>query len=63
MAYRHGANLSAIVAYNITDQLRAGYAHDFTTTQLRTQQSGTHEIMLQYDFRFNREKTLSPRYF
>lgn len=62
-AYRHEASMSAIAAYNITDQLRAGYAYDFTTGELRTQQSGSHEIMLSYDLRFNKDKTLSPRYF
>lgn len=62
-AYRNGDSMSGIVAYNITQQLRAGYAYDFTLTELRTQANGTHELMLQYDLRFNKEKTLSPRYF
>lgn len=62
-AYRHQAAFSALIAYQITDQFKVGYAHDFTTTALRTYQSGTHELMLSYDLRFNKEKTLSPRYF
>ncbi|MEO8066576.1 MAG: type IX secretion system membrane protein PorP/SprF [Flavobacteriales bacterium] len=63
IAYRNEDSISGIVAYNITEQFRAGYAYDFTLTALRSQQGGTHELMLQYDFRFNKEKTLSPRYF
>jgi type IX secretion system PorP/SprF family membrane protein len=63
MAYRHEDSMAAIAAYNINEQFRIGYAYDFTTTMLRTQQSGTHELMLQYDFRFSKEKALSPRYF
>ena len=63
VAYRNEDSMSGIIAYNITEQLRAGYAYDFTLTPLKTQQSGTHELMLQYDLRFNKEKTLSPRYF
>lgn len=64
LAYRHQDSMSGILAYNINEQFRLGYAYDFTTTVLRTQNSsGTHELMLQYDTRFNKEKTLSPRYF
>ncbi|MFZ1686227.1 MAG: type IX secretion system membrane protein PorP/SprF [Flavobacteriales bacterium] len=63
VAYRNEDSMSGIVAYNITEQFRAGYAYDFTLTALRSEQSGTHELMLQYDLRFNKEKALSPRYF
>lgn len=62
-AYRNQAAVSALIAYQITDQFKVGYAHDFTTTALRSYQSGTHELMLSYDLRFNKERTLSPRYF
>jgi type IX secretion system PorP/SprF family membrane protein len=62
-AYRNEDAVSAIIAYQITDQFKVGYAHDFTTSALRSYHSGTHELMLSYDLRFNKEKTLSPRYF
>ncbi len=62
-AYRNEDSMAGIIAYNITPQFRAGYSYDFTLSPLKTQQSGSHELMLQYDFRFNKEKTLSPRYF
>jgi type IX secretion system PorP/SprF family membrane protein len=62
-AYRHEDSMAGIIAYNITEQLRAGYAYDLTLSPLRRQQGGSHELMLQYDLSFTREKTLSPRYF
>ena len=40
VAYRNEDSMSGIIAYNITEQLRAGYAYDFTLTPLKTQQSG-----------------------
>jgi type IX secretion system PorP/SprF family membrane protein len=63
-AYRQwGGSLSAFVAYNVSDQLRIGYAHDFALSAIRAYQTGTHEIMLNYDMYFNRQKARSPRYF
>ena len=62
-AWRSQAMISVIAAYQITDQFKIGYAYDLTTTALRTYQSGSHELMLSYDLRFNKQKTLSPRYF
>ena len=62
-AYRNSDAISAIIAYQINDRFKLGYAHDFTTSRLRSYHSGTHELMLSYDMRFNMEQTLSPRYF
>lgn len=62
-AYRNQSSFSAIVAFQATEQFRVGYAYDFTTTELRGYQSGSHELMLTYDLRFNKDKILSPRYF
>jgi len=62
-AYRNQSSCSAIAAFQVTDQVKVGYAYDFTTTELRGYQSGSHELMLTYDLRFNKNKILSPRYF
>lgn len=62
-AYRAGDSMDAILAYQITDQLKAGYAYDFGLSELQDHHGGSHELMLSYDLRFNKEKTLSPRYF
>jgi len=52
-----------VFQYQINDQLRAGYAYDHTLTDLMSYNSGSHEVMISYDFRFNKSKILSPRYF
>jgi len=47
----------------ITDQFRAGYAFDATTTNIGQYNAGTHELMIGYDLHFSKGRTVSPRYF
>ncbi|MCB9165242.1 MAG: type IX secretion system membrane protein PorP/SprF [Flavobacteriales bacterium] len=61
--YRLGNSFGVMGQYQINDQLRAGYAFDLTTTAIGAYNAGTHEVMLSYDFRFLRGRTISPRYF
>lgn len=62
-SYRTGDSWAAILSYQATPQLRIGYSYDYTTTQLRQYSSGTHEITIGYDFSFNKDKVVTPRYF
>lgn len=62
-SYRTGDAVVGIVEYQLTKQLRFGYAYDFTLTELRNHSSGSHEIMLGYDFGYDIQKVKSPRYF
>lgn len=62
--YRTGDALVGMLEYNITPKFRAGYAYDFTTTDIKTYSAGSHEIMLGYDFGVAGViKKRSPRYF
>lgn len=61
--YRLGNAFGVMAQYQLNDQLRAGYAFDLTTTRMGAYNAGTHEIMLSYDFRFLKGRTISPRYF
>lgn len=61
--YRTSADISALMELRITPQVRIGYAYDRSTTTLRTYNSGSHEFMLRYEFSFDRNRVLSPRYF
>lgn len=64
LGYRTQDALIGMVEYNITPQLRAGYAYDYTLTDIQTYSSGSHEVMIGYDFGKNVSiKTRSPRYF
>ena len=61
--YRTSADVSALMELRVTPQVRIGYAYDKSTTALRNYNSGSHEFMLRYEFSFDRNRTLSPRYF
>jgi type IX secretion system PorP/SprF family membrane protein len=62
--YRTGDALIGMLEYNITPQLSAGYAYDFTLTDIAEYSNGSHEVMVAYDFGKRIEiKTRSPRYF
>ncbi len=62
-AYRFQESVAAIASFQFTDHLQAGYSYDFGTNDLADYHSGTHEIMLTYDFFRNEVKTKNPRYF
>lgn len=61
--YRTGDALVAMVEYQVTPQLRIGYAYDMTTSKLRTYTTGSHEIMLGLDFGKDLLRIKTPRYF
>lgn len=61
--YRTSADILGLLEVQINPQIRIGYAYDHSVTRLRNYNSGSHEIMLRYEFGFNGSKFLSPRYF
>jgi len=63
VSYRTGDALVALFDINITPQLRAGYAYDFTISDLNKYSNGTHEVMIGYQFGKDKIKTRTPRYF
>lgn len=61
--YRTGDALVGMVEYQVTPQLRIGYAYDMTTSRLRSYGAGSHEIMLGLDLGRDLIKIKTPRYF
>ena len=61
-SYRSGDAVTGLVAYNISKQLRAGYAYDHTLSPMRSYSKSSHEFMLQYELRY-KLKAMNPRYF
>ena len=61
--YRLGNGIGVMAQYRFNEQLRIGYAFDLTTTRIGAYNAGTHEVMVSYDFRFSKGRTISPRYF
>lgn len=61
-SYRTGGTLVGLLGIQITPQFNLGYSYDYTTTSLRRFNTGSHELMLRYEFGY-RMKAMSPRYF
>lgn len=61
--HRLGDSFSALMQLQLNEQLRVGYAYDYTISKLTKYNYGSHEIMLSYDFIYRKDKILSPRYF
>ena len=62
-SYRSGDAILGIVEFQVSNKLRVGYAYDYSLTDIRSVNSGSHEIMLGYDFSKNILKVKNPRYF
>lgn len=63
VSYRTKSALCFLAKINLTNQLSAGYAYDYTLDQLQNVTKGGHELMLTYNFLFFKSNTLSPRSF
>ncbi len=61
--YRSGDAVSAMAQWIISKNLRIGYAHDFTITDLKNFHTGVHEIMVSYEITTAKRVYVSPRYF
>ncbi len=65
VSYRFEDAVVALAGFNITRNLKIGYAYDFSTSRLSGYNNGSHEIMLLYNFDLLnfRNKHTSPRFF
>ena len=61
--YRSGDAIGAVAQWIIDNRLRIGYAYDFTLTDLRHYNQGSHELMISYEIAFTKKRYVSPRYF
>lgn len=62
-SYRSDESIIALLEYQISRKFRFGYSYDYTLGTLGNYSSGSHEIMIGYDFGFAVTKMKSPRYF
>lgn len=64
VSWRSLSDFDALIELQLTDQLLLGYSYDFaSTTDLSRVNSGSHELMLNYRFRYAKNKVITPRYF
>lgn len=61
--YRQSSAVGFMAGFQLSPQLRVGYAYDYATTDLNQLTGGSHEFMLTYDFVFKKGSLKSPRYF
>ncbi|HET8830256.1 MAG TPA: type IX secretion system membrane protein PorP/SprF [Pelobium sp.] len=61
--YRTNADISGLFEIQVTPQIRIGYAYDHSVTTIQSFNSGSHEIMLRYEFGYEKNKFISPRFF
>jgi len=57
------AAIGGIVDFQISRQLRLGYAYEKPISEIADYTTGTHEVLLIYEFKFLSSKLKSPRYF
>jgi len=63
LSYRPNNAIAILLEFQLTEQLNIGYAYDMTINSLSKADSGSHEIMLNYQFKFSQKNVNSPRYF
>jgi type IX secretion system PorP/SprF family membrane protein len=61
LSYRFDDSVSAMAGFQVTPEIRVGYAFDYTVSNFGNYNSGSHEILLLFDFINNKLK--SPRFF
>lgn len=63
--YRTGDAFGGLMGVNLTEQFAIGYSFDWSTVNPTGRyNSGSHELMLRYDFVYEKERRIkSPRYF
>lgn len=58
-SYRNGRAISGLFQFQLTNQVKFAYTYDYDFAKLQTFSSGSHEIMLRYEFRYKVE-AVSP---
>lgn len=62
-SYRMNDAIDGLLQFNINKQLSLGYSYGYPITALASTQSGTHEVVLNFHIRRNKNLVFSPRYF
>ncbi len=63
VSYRTEDAVTVLIEYQTNYRFRVGYAYDFTTSKIRNYSSGSHEILIGYDFGKDLIKVKTPRFF
>ena len=62
-SYRLDDSFSGLVGFQVTPNIRIGYAYDSVTSEIKTVADASHEVILTFDLFFKKRTLRSPRYF
>lgn len=62
-SYRLDDSFSGLVGFQVTDNIRIGYAYDHIVSDLDVVTSASHEVILSFDIFFSKRVLRSPRFF
>jgi len=63
VGYRIEDSFSGMINFQVMDNLRIGYAYDAIRSDLDIVTNSSHEVFINFDFRFSSKVSRSPRYF
>jgi type IX secretion system PorP/SprF family membrane protein len=63
LSVRTADAVALLLEAQASKQWRFGYSYDYSYTKLRKYNSGSHELMVRYEFSYQKSKLLTPRYF
>jgi len=63
LSYKSSKQIVLITQMQLTDQIQFGYSYTISAGPIRVVELGSHEVMLNYRFMFNKKKVVTPRYF
>ena len=63
VSYRLDDSFSGLVGFQVTPNIRVGYAYDYITSEIKTVADASHEVILTFDLFFKKRTMRSPRYF
>ncbi len=63
VSYRLDDSFSGLVGFQVTPNIRVGYAYDHITSEINTVADASHEVILTFDLFFKKRTMRSPRYF
>ena len=63
MSYKSSKQVVMLTELKLTDQFWFGYSYTITAGPIRTAELGSHEVLLNYRFMYNKKGVVTPRYF
>jgi len=63
LSYKSSNSIALLTQIQLTDQLQFGYSYQVATGPINAVAVGSHELMVNYRFMYNKKGLVSPRYF